>query len=381
MSSETIARWRWHALALLFLLAVGALRWNGALRDPRLAVDESDYTAAFTAISHGENPYEVPRFIYPPAFAVVGAAAAERWGEMPLVYAFRVLNLLGAAVLIWLSLSITSWSYRIRVGLGAALIALWAPIHQGIDCGNISLAVIGLTLAAMAAIELRSGAAIAGLGLGLGLVIKPLAPAVLALLGPWRSSTGKRVGRRVAALAALTAAALSLALGRSLLPVWLAKTGGHLPNGHTVSLWRLLFCVGIDVRPALLLVVVLAVTVPWVWKRELSSSQFLVVATTATLYSLPLVWTHTLAFSLPAQLAAFDRALSGSAASGESDRRQRRFALAILAALALSIQGSEALVAINNRSLLIQALYLAPAVLAPAAFAVYALRGRVPRAG
>ena len=56
-----------------------------------------------------------------------------------------------------------------------------------------------------------------------------------------------------------------------------------------------------------------------------------------------------------------------------------RFSVAALAALALSIQGSEALVAINDRPLWIQALYLAPPVLAPAAFAAYALRGRVSR--
>lgn len=365
--------WKTHAAALALLLLAGSLRWHQALGDPRLAVDESDYTQAFALAAAGESPYSVPRFLYPPAFAVAGAAAVRAWGELPVVFALRWLNLLGACLLIWVSLAWTSWRFSVRLALGILLVALWAPVHQGIDCGNISLAVIGFSLAAIAIAERQ--AVLAGLGLGVSLVVKPLAPAIVALLAAWRSPAGRRPGYLAAGTALAVAALISLACGPELLPAMLAKTAGHLPPGHTVSLWRLAFCLGVEIRPTVLLALAVAAPLPWIWRRQLSRREFAVVGTTAALYALPLVWTHTLAFSLPAQLLAFERAASGMspAAGDRAIRRRAVLTLAVLGALALSIQGSEALVAINDRQLWLQALYLTPPVLAPGIFAVYGL--------
>lgn len=367
-------KWTTHGAALALLLLAGSLRWQRELGDPHAAVDEGDYTQAFALVAAGESPYSVPRFLYPPVFAVAGAAAVRAWGELPVVFALRWLNLLGACLLIWVSLAWTSWRFAVRLSVGILLVTLWSPVHQGIDYGNISLAVIGFSLAAIAVAERQP--VVAGIGLGLCLVVKPLAPAAVALLATWRSVTGRRPGLVAAGVALAVAVLTSLSFGRELLPAMLARTAEHLPPEHTVSLWRLAFCLGVNIPPTVLLVCAVAAVWPWVWSRRLTARQLAVAGATTALYGLPLVWTHTLALCLPAQLLAFERAIA--VLDGEGDRatsRRAMLTLAILAALALSVQGSEALAAISDQPLALQALYLAPPVLAPAVFAIYGLGG------
>ncbi len=378
--------WRRHVLPCAVLFAVAVLRWHGALLDPRLAVDESDYTGAFARVAAGEDPYAIPRFLYPPPFALAGAAAERALdtpagvGERRVVVALRAANVLGAVAIVWISLGWSALAWRPRLAIGCLLLVAWAPIHQSIASGNISLAILGLTLAAVALLPQRAVAA--GALLGAGLALKPLAPAIVALLPAWRPAATAEPSRRSARAGWITAATAAVALaaallcGRELLPRMLAKTTGHLAPGHTVSLWRLLYCLGIDTTPLLLLVLAVAVCAPLLWLRRRTTAELAVLTGTAAIYASPLVWTHTLALTLPGQVLALERAArSWRAAPAASPERSRALlALCVLAALALTIQGSEALVAINNRPLLVQAFYLAPPVLAPAIFAWIALR-------
>jgi hypothetical protein len=162
----------------------------------------------------------------------------------------------------------------------------------------------------------------------------------------------------------------------------LAKTTGHLAPGHTVSLWRLLYCLGIETTPLVLLVLAVAVSAPLLWLRPRTTAELAVLAGTAAIYASPLVWTHTLALTLPGQVLALERATRAwrAASPASTERGRALLALIVLGALALAIQGSEALVAINDRPLLVQALYLAPPVVAPAIFAFVALRRGAPAA-
>jgi hypothetical protein len=363
-----------RTLAALAVLAVVALlRWHTALFDDRLAVDESDYTGAFANVAAGGDPYAIPRFLYPPPFARAGATAEGLLGERGVVLALRIANLAGAIAIVWISLGWSGLAWRLRLGIASLLLVAWAPVHQGIESGNVSLAVLGLTLAAVALLPGRALAA--GAMLGLGLAIKPLVPALVALLPAWRPLPPRRAGWVAAASAAVTLG-VSLLWGLDLLPRMLAKTTGPLPHGHTVSLWRLLHCLGIEARPLVLLGAAIAVGVPLLLARPRSRSGFAVLAGTAAIYASPLVWTHTLALTLPAQVLALERSAQAwrSAAPGSSQRARAFLLLAVLTALALAIQGSEALVAINDRPLLVQALFLVPPVLAPALFAWVALR-------
>jgi len=192
-----------RTLAALAVLAVVALlRWHTALFDDRLAVDESDYTGAFASVAAGGDPYAIPRFLYPPPFARAGAAAEGLLGERGVVLALRIANLAGAIAIVWISLGWSGLAWRLRLGIASLLLVAWAPVHQGIESGNVSLAVLGLTLAAVA--QLPGRALAAGAMLGLGLAIKPLVPALVALLPAWRPPPPRRAGWVAAASAAVT---------------------------------------------------------------------------------------------------------------------------------------------------------------------------------
>ena len=207
--------------------------------------------------------------------------------------------------------------------------------------------------------------------------MKPLAPASVALLPFWRPASGTRPAAKwIAFAAAASTLGVALLWGGALLPRMLDRTATRLPEARSLSLGRLLQCAGLDLPPLLLLVLAVAAGAWLLQLRARPVAGFAVLATTAALYASPLVWTHTLALSLPAQVIAFER-LTGAwrrAPAGSPDRRRHGLVLMALGACALAIQGSEALAAIDGGPPLAQALFIAPVVLSPALFAFVALR-------
>lgn len=366
--------WRRAAGAAALLLLVAFARHGSALLERQLGTDEVDYTAAFAAAAAGEDPYAIPRFLYPPAFVLAGAAAQRAWGLWPTVLLLRGLNLAGAVLVVWSGLAWTAWPDRAKLGVGALLLLGWGPFQQAFAEGNVSLAVVGLLLTALVALPRRPVGA--GAALGASLAVKPLGPAIVALLP---AATPRRVAVR-ATFAASAGAALTLAWGAPRLPHMLARTAAELAPRPTVSLWRLAHCAGLDLPPTILLAAV--VLGGWVALRRAprTPAAFAVVASTAALYATPLVWTHTLALSLPAQALAFDRAFASwrGAAEPSAARRRAGYRVAVLAAFALAIQGSAALGVVSGGSRMVEAACLLGPVLAPAVFATAALAREAP---
>ncbi len=341
-------RLRAHALPVAALLLLALPVWWSALADPEQQIDERDYFQAFAARSAGASPYSIHRYLYTPAFAVAGAAAVERLGERPTLLALRLLNLLGACVVVWLSLALTAWSTRARLLVAALAIALLPIVRHGMSYGNITFVVVAASLLGLALADSRPAAG--GALLGLGLAIKPLgAPAAVAL-ALHRPPRGTR-RHALATLAAVAVGALLpvLALDGFRVPEMLRRMGEPYEATYNLSVAYVLHLFGLDVPPVAITLVVLLGTLFVLWRWELDLHRLVLLGSTASLLALPLVWTHTLAWNLPAQALAAERALAGLRRAAEpTDRRRARLVLLLVVAAIANVEGSAALVALRH---------------------------------
>lgn len=361
-----------NLLAVGGLFLFGVLLWWQALTTPAVLFDEHDYVQAFAARAAGESPYSVERFLYTPAFAAAGAAGVETLGEHTTLVVLRHLNLLGVCGSIWLSLGLTGWSPRTRLLLSALAVAAAPIVWHGMGYGNITFLVVALSLWGLALADARPLAG--GAVLGLGLLVKPLAgPAALAL-GLHRPVAAPRRRALLAGMAAALVCGLPLLLvDGQRLPEMAARMAERYEAHYNLSLAYVLHCFGLDLPSFALAAAVVAATAVLALRSRLDPRRLVLLGSTASLLALPLVWTHTLAWTFPAQALAAERAIDAWHAAAEpvARRRARLHLLLVLAAIA-DLQGSAALVALPRWPDPVRGVFLALPLLLATGLALYA---------
>jgi len=329
-SAARIPRAAVHAGALALLFALGLLVHHDDLTCVPLQRDEVIFGRAFAHAERGASPYAEPGFYYPPPFAVLGAQAFEALGERRFFLLLRHLNLLGACVVAWLAVAATRWRRVMQWGLAALVVAFAFPVVNALGLGNVSLIAIALTLAALALAPERPIAG--GLLLGVGLAFKPLAIAAVPLLAVagWK---GARGALRTALVAVMTAGTLVLTFGgRFALEIWQRAEVAPTPN-HDLSLGRVLRGFGLPVEGRWLFFAVVAIAALCLARRRLEPRDEQAAILVGTLWSLPIVWAHTLLLALPVQALALERAL----APAPGGQRRRWVAVALVGAAIVSL--------------------------------------------
>jgi len=117
-------------------------------------------------------------------------------------------------------------------------------------------------------------------------------------------------------------------------------------------------------------------------RRPLAERETMLVAPVVSLLALPIVWAHTLVFTLPLQVAALARVVGRARARGAERRLERRAAFEVVGVvLALAaIHGSAAAGVINDWPAGVQVVVSLLPTLAPAALLAYVLGARAPAA-
>lgn len=380
---------RLQLLALALLMALAALRYAEGIFDAAPRPDELAYVRAAERLAAGQSPYHGD-YVYLPALPAALAPLAAPLGRGGLLALLRAANLLGAAVAIWWSFAWTGLGYGARLCLAALFLVLAEPIRYGLLWGNLSLALAGSLIAAFALWPRRPW--LAGLLLGLGVGVKPLAPAAIGALGLHRSSAGRPLltwprpwgtAAQLKAAGSATALALSVILLPPYLDEFLALAGGRPAVTRNVSLHRLLHLLGVD-APALLLSALVAATA-WalVWTRPLAPFRLQSVAVVLALLATPLVWSHTLLIALPLQVVAATVAIRRwqgrpRQPAARDERLRLLLELVLVAGAIAALLGAQGVGGIDDQPPLVQALVVAPPVLAPAALALYLARRTDP---
>lgn len=325
-----------HGLAVAALLALAFFVHRDDILAPGTHFDERIFAGAFDAVRHGQSPYTQPTFNYPPPFAVLGAALWQRLGERSFLLLLRGLELASACAIAWLAVAFTPWRPWLQWTIAAAMVTLAFPVENAVACGNISpiiqvLALAGLVLASTTPF-------LAGILLGTGIALKPLAAAAVPLLAVygWKRRDGFL---RAALVAGVTAAGLLAALGGRYLPALWSRATVPAPPAQDLSLARVLRGFGLHVNPLAIFaaVTVLAAIYLLAWRAHRPSERDMqAVVLTACAVGLPVVWPHTLLMTLPVQVHALERVL---------DERQRPtgwkvLLILLLAAAMLGIDGS-----------------------------------------
>ncbi len=362
-----------HLAAIALLVLVMVLRWPSTVFSPFPVEDEGVYFAAFRLAARGESPYR-PGYFYTPAFAVAGGWAIERLGEVPVLAGLRLANLFGMALIAWCSLAWMPWPWRRRWLTAAAFVALSPVVRFAVLWGNLSLWVVGMLLVALLAWRARP--VLAGMLLGLSIVIKPIGPLAAVILLVHRPAGG---GRRH-----LVAATLGLALAAGLLfsfpylDDFLALKGGNPQHGRNLALHHLLYCFGIEVEALTLAAAVSLIAIVLARRRTLAPAHFVAFTATMTLLTTPLVWSHTLLLALPVVVLAlavaadrWTRSRAHPRGGGALRAVLRRWEPAFVVSLALAMQLAGGLGGVETWSRWQQGLFAAPPALAAVVLTVY----------
>ena len=283
-----------EGLWICFSWCFSLVLWWGWLHRLGFPHDEGVYVRAIKAVLEGRSPYEVYGYLYPPTMAYGGSLLGWLLGERGAVLVLRALNLWGASVVGYLVLR--GWGLRRGVaawGSGVVLMVL-PPLSHGLAVGNLSLFAGGCGLLAL---RLWPRAPWWGAcWLSVSLLVKPIFALVWLMLWALRD-------RRAWKMALFS----GFLCGVALLSVWWELGGmlrqmGHNRMQETAFLlsWRNLF------QQAGILLPGWGFTAIWgvvgfflVLRLRPSSGQFEGLSLVVALYSLPLVWDHTLVAILP----------------------------------------------------------------------------------
>ena len=325
----------WHvaaaiALVLLALVAGQYPYW----RLSTVAVDHATYLAAFARVAAGQSPYAVPEYLYPPAFAVVGAAA-QRWlGAWGVVVAMRALSWLAAPALLWLAWWDSRLPWALRVVIAAVFAALSPLLDDGLRLGNLSIV---FTCTALISLRLERRSPIAGGALlGACNALKPLTlPLLISSVVP---SRGERLGshRLRFAGSAVAAGLVVLALGARYLPGMLARAVGQPTRVSNLSVTRALWAWSLRMPPALVAAAFLLGLLALLRRRSWSMRERIALGCTTSVLVLPVVNPNTLVLAFPATFLALERLGGG----GWPRDLASRATVAVVLAATLSVQGA-----------------------------------------
>lgn len=370
--------WWVHLAALLVICSAAGIRFYPLVASESARTDERVYLEAFRAVSAGESPYAAAGsgldFYYPPPFAVLGSAALAISDSRSVVIALRSANLLGLACCLWCSFLFVPLAWRWCLA-GAVLYCLLGPeaLHHGLRSGNLSFAVVGASLVALAV--WRRHPLSAGLLLALSTVTKPIAPVGLAALAAHRPSSGGRKHLLAAGTGVAIAAALTLASPFLLDYLQLDGNPDAWPLRRSTSLYRWLHLMGLDLPP-IVLVLLVALATAWLSRRvPISPRRLYILAIAGMTLATPALWSHTLLLTLPVQIMALVKvgARLGSRDSARASTRHYEFAFVILAVAALTfVDGIGG--GLEVAPVALQVLALAVPVWAPVGLGIYVWR-------
>lgn len=356
---------------MLVLVVVGWFWYRPVLDWPEPKTDESVYLSALEHLSTGDSPYVEPGFFYTPAFAML-ALEARRGLEAAFLPTFRGLNLVGAALACWFSLSLVTWRWPWRLLTAIVLLCCSPLVLDGLWTGSVTLLFGGSLIAALTQVTARP--VLAGLVVGGVNGLKPLALPMLAVLGaqglrrPVQKYVWLAVGTGVAALLFM------LIPGLRFLPELFGRTGGRPEVLTNISLNRILYLVGLSV-PTPVVLVMISGAASWIaWRLKLDRAQLVVLAATTSLIAAPVANPSTFIFSFPAQAVSAGLALERFRTRAWSSRG-RYYELMVVAALILSPHGSRGVAATGNFSPWGQGIVVAIPLIATLVLSVYSLFG------
>lgn len=358
--------WR-HAAAVALLLGVCVLRWWPYLTADHRVNDEISYVRGARLAAAGESPYSGGGYLYPPGPAVVGGAAIQRFGLLPTLRAVRLLNYLGLAVVAWVAVGFLPFAAAVRWLVAAAILCLSPAVRFGVAFSNLSLAVGGLIVFALAVWARRP--LLAGSLLGGSLAIKPLAPGALAVLLAHRGEAPAQ--RRLLVVAAAAVVALACVLPFP----WVGDMVGFAaagiePLGRSASIHRVAFLLGWSRWTSALSILLL---LPVVWlarRRRLRPEEVVALALAATVSLTPVVWSHTLVLTLPLQVLAGARAWRRWRARTGT---RPGYELALVALGIAALQLAEGATGIDDRPVALQVVAALPPAVSPLALVLYLL--------
>jgi len=324
----------------LALAGVALLRFRAQIVSPAPHTDERVYLEAFEAVANGASPYALHAdqldFYYPPPFAHFGAAALSRVGLGPLVAFFRVANLLGLIATLWIAGRWAALSPPRLLVVGTAYLALAPPaLRHGFNSGNLSFAVVGTILVALAAWPRNPLSA--GTLLGASSILKPIAPIGLVALFAQRPSREAGRHRLGAAIGLALAAALMLSSPDLDAYLHVPLAIDLWPRRRSVSLYRWMHLAGLPFSPALIFAGVALGVVFWVRRRETSPRLLATIAIAGMTLATPVLWSHSLLLTLPLQTRALAIAARRRRDSSgwSSARKGYELPLVVLGTLAL----------------------------------------------
>jgi hypothetical protein len=382
--------WR-HALAIASIALLATLRWNLTLLAGVAHGDESVYFRAFDLVARGKSPY-YGHFYYAPIFAYLGARLQAAVGFRATLIGLRMLNLVGLATLVWCAFAWSRMRTSTKLSLAAAFVWFAPAVALTLRWGNLSpiasaLIVVALILLERSSLPANDSAPLLGpsraitaaTSLAVSILIKPIAAVVPFLIAGARRGETRRSAR-----ASLITAGLALAvaatgfLAMPFFAEFLAARSDPGAIGRSTSLQRVIYCFGLRPPPLVVLVVVLALAI-FVARRAcvMDSGTFIAFVTATALLATPIVWSHTLLLTLPAQVMAIERAWV---------RRQPAtvswYELPLVVLACSAIQFSEGVGGLESQPLPVQGIVVTITCLAPAALFLYLMttqgRPRLP---
>lgn len=387
-----------HAIVVLSLIIGLCLLHTASVFEPGRLTDERFYEPAIEEAVAGRSPYDVPGFLYPPTFARTGRMVYEILGPSGSRYALRAFNLFGLVFILWFTMvrgikavqepafastgRATATPVWALVALSVALL-LTPGVGLGVFVGNFSflvgaIAILGIWLADRRPV-------LAGVLLGATLVTKPLIAGGLPLflLPRPRNRTAASFLRRLHArrvAAALIAVFLAIGLlwvDRQELVQMLAAEPPELDKKRSLSIYRIARELGFGELRIPLFTIVTAVLALAFWGRIAGRRHLLIAALLAVPLTTLVVWGHTLVLFYPVAAMALGRwiarrraeGLSGVLAGEPPHRLETVIVLGATAVLVFAHPGGFA-----GEPGIVQALLLAPPLLAPVALATYWFR-------
>ena len=359
----------WHLAGIVVVALLLALRLAGEVFAPGPIQDEEVYVAAFARVAAGDSPYRDLPFYYLPPFAVFGAWLDQQIGPAGSLIFFRATNVLAMAALLWLASLPFSLTFAQRCFWASLFGSLAPAVHLALAWGNLSPLAIAFWLTAFLLWSQRP--LLAGASLALALLVKPIAPIAIVLLGLHRPPDAK-LARRAFLAAGVAGSLLVAALAFSpFLQEFLALSGGVPAAGRSASLHHLLHCFGINISALHLLLAVLLASVVLLRRQPKGPAELYAFAAVAGLLATPIVWSHTLLLTLPLQTSAL-------ALAWERCGSFRRPEMMLGATAVLAIQLSNGLGGIETWPLPIQGLFVALPCFAPLGLLLYLKSRRGP---
>lgn len=274
------------------------LLWSGWLLHPRPSHDEGLYIRAFQAVQQERSPYSLFGYLYPPPLAYLGSTALSLLGYQTTLSLLRLLNLLAGFWIIRLALQ----PFQLRpiplLFVSLCAIAILPPVAHGLEVNNLSILTAALGIAALRRWPTSPWRA-ASL-LAASLLIKPIFAVAWLLLLFYPHAHARKTALLSGAFCATCLASVGWEI-----PAMLHQMA-HNTTQHTQLLlsWRNLCSLfGLSLPGWSIAVFWSGVGILWLRLQRPSPAQLEPIAILLSLYSLPLVWDHTLTAILPMMMA------------------------------------------------------------------------------